>query len=272
MIRNRIAISVILVLLGALAIAGSVDRQATTTADALFTRALTTYAVARTFNGVISVAQETEIAVQPVGVGVTIGAGQILDPLNDLIERFSWLVLAASASLGLQLLATEMFAHQGITVLVVITVVLMLAAVWFERMPGRAQLLKLGAMLIFLRFVFALVTLSGALISQTFLAERQAQALADIEQVKAAIETEPTVPVPSGGDGLLERIDQFVSSGARSLDIEARLERLGTQAERAIAAIINLIILFLMQTVVLPLALLWAASWLLRWLWRALPG
>ena len=241
------------------------------TADVLFKRALTTYALARTFNGVISVAQETEIAVQPVGVGVTIGAGQILDPLNDLIERFSWLVLGASASLGLQLLATEMFAHPVVTVLVLATIGLMLCALWVPRLPARTQILKLGAMVLCVRFLFAAITLAGALLSDVFLAERQRVAMADIEQVSSALAAEETVVPTTSTDSLIERIDRFVSSSARGLDIEARLQRLGSQAETAIAALIDLISVFLMQTVVLPLALLWGASAALRGLWRNWP-
>ncbi len=257
--------------MGIVAVLGSVDDYATRTADGLFKRALTTYAITRTFNGVISVAQGTEIAVQPVGIGVTISAGQILDPLNDLIERFSWLVLAASASLGLQLLATEMFAHQAVTVVVVGTLIVMLIALWSERFVWREQVLKFGTTILFLRFVFALVTLTGALISETFLEQKQSAAIADIERVSEVLQQQDPVVAEPAPDGLLERIDQLVSSSTRSWDIEARLQRLADQAETAIAALINLITLFVMQTVVLPLALLWAAAAILRWLWRAWP-
>ena len=55
-------------------------------------------------------------AAAPAGVGVTITAGEILDPLNDLIERFSWLVLMASASLGTQLVLTDIFATPALTI------------------------------------------------------------------------------------------------------------------------------------------------------------
>ena len=42
-----------------------------------------------------------------VVVGVVLTAGEILDPLNDLVERFSWIVLLAASSLALQLLLGE---------------------------------------------------------------------------------------------------------------------------------------------------------------------
>ena len=81
-------------------IGGWLDNSGRTYTEDGIKRALATYAIARGLNGVISVAQGTEVAVEPVGVGVTFTPGQILDPINDLIERFSWIVLASSVSLG----------------------------------------------------------------------------------------------------------------------------------------------------------------------------
>ncbi|HEC72775.1 MAG TPA: hypothetical protein ENI26_00190, partial [Methylophaga aminisulfidivorans] len=63
---------------------------------------LSVFALARGLNGVISVAQGTELSVEPMGVGVTLTPGQILDPLNDMVEQFSTVLLIASASLGIQ--------------------------------------------------------------------------------------------------------------------------------------------------------------------------
>ena len=77
----------------AAAMSGIVDTTSDELADQALRRALVTFAVARTLNGVISVAQGTELAVEPAGVGVILGVGQILDPINDLIERFSSVML-----------------------------------------------------------------------------------------------------------------------------------------------------------------------------------
>jgi len=63
---------------------------------------LSVYAVLRGLNAVISTAQGTELSIEPMGVGVTLTPGQILDPLNDLIEQVSTVLLFASASIGIQ--------------------------------------------------------------------------------------------------------------------------------------------------------------------------
>ena len=78
------------------------DAPAMQQVDAGLKRALVSFATARLLNGVISVAQGTEASVQPFGVGVTFAPGQILDPVNDLVEQFSHLMLAASVAFGVQ--------------------------------------------------------------------------------------------------------------------------------------------------------------------------
>jgi hypothetical protein len=78
------------------------DPPAAAQVDAGLKRALLTFATARALNAVISVAQGTEVSVQPLGLGVNFAPGQILDPVNDLVEQFSNLMLAASVAFGVQ--------------------------------------------------------------------------------------------------------------------------------------------------------------------------
>jgi hypothetical protein len=127
-----------LLLLAALALSwlGPLDRLAESRTRTAFESALVTFAVARTLNGVISVAQGTELAFQPAGVGVVLTAGEILDPLNDLIEQFSWLTLLAATSLGVQVVLSGLLATDVANVVISVAIVLALLAVW---LPGPAE-------------------------------------------------------------------------------------------------------------------------------------
>ena len=100
--KNKVIITAGILLVALLMIGGWIDQSGRSYTEEGIKRTLVTYAIARGLNGVISVAQGTEVAVEPVGVGVTFTPGQILDPINDLIERFSWIVLASGVSLGAQ--------------------------------------------------------------------------------------------------------------------------------------------------------------------------
>ena len=102
MSQLRIAGTVALFAVLALTATGAIDRRAQERSGAVFRYALITFAAARALDGAISLAQGTEIALQPAGVGVTVSAGELLDPVNDLVEQFSSLMLIATTSLGLQ--------------------------------------------------------------------------------------------------------------------------------------------------------------------------
>ena len=86
-------LSLVLLLAALLSVTPFVDQRAAADYEQLFQRAFITFALARTINGVISAVQGTEVALQPAGVGLTLTPGEILDPVNDLVERFSWIML-----------------------------------------------------------------------------------------------------------------------------------------------------------------------------------
>jgi len=47
------------------------------------------YAIIRSINAGVSVIKHSQIDIQPAGLGISIGAGEILDPIDDLTERVS---------------------------------------------------------------------------------------------------------------------------------------------------------------------------------------
>jgi len=275
----RLLLSLLLAGLVTLSWSGVLDARAEAGARDTLARAFATWAVARGLNGVISVAQGTEVAIQPVGVGVTITAGEILDPLNDLVERFSELALVATASLGLQLLLTELAHNPWLSVLVTAAAALAVACLWWPRpFALRPVLLRLCLLALFARFVVAGVTGVCAWIDETVLAERQRAALDNIARTQQAIEALETTPKAAAGErgGLLDRFNALLDDTGETLDVERRLQALKARVESAVGEVVNLIVLFVLQTLLLPVGTLWLAwrgfGWLWRWSWRAGTG
>ena len=120
----------------ALAVTGVADSASDDYSDEAFKRGLVTFAIARALNGVISVAQGTEVAVEPGGVGVNFTVGQILDPINDLVEQFSSVMLVATSSLGLQNILLNMTGWWGVTGALGAASLFLMAAIWW---PGGVQ-------------------------------------------------------------------------------------------------------------------------------------
>ena len=75
----------------------TVDESAKKMVDESFKQAIIVFGSAKALNGVISLAQGTEINLPFIVVAI----GQILDPINDLVEQFSLIMLASLVSLGI---------------------------------------------------------------------------------------------------------------------------------------------------------------------------
>ena len=87
---------------------GLADRPAAAYLEQALARTLATFAVARGANAAISFLKDADVTVTPVGVGVTVSPGELLDPIDDLIEQLSTLLLWAATSLGIQRIGLEL--------------------------------------------------------------------------------------------------------------------------------------------------------------------
>ena len=76
--------------------------RAESSVNAGLQRSLLSFASARALNGAISAVQGTEVSVQPLGVGMTLSVGEVLDPVNDLVESFSSVMLMSSVAFGIE--------------------------------------------------------------------------------------------------------------------------------------------------------------------------
>ncbi|MBX2886243.1 MAG: hypothetical protein KTR32_40180 [Granulosicoccus sp.] len=241
--------------------------------DAAFKRALVGFALARALNGVISVAQGTEIAVQPAGIGVNFTPGQILDPVNDLIERFSWIMLLASSSLGIQKILLAMSAWEGLLLGVLVCGGVLIAALTILRLHTYRQLLqRLFLFLLLLRFMMPAISIANDWVYRIFLQDDYIEASASLEQAQQAIgsineevrsqrqQQEPTT--------LIERAKTFYENALDKVDIDRRLDQYRVAAESISENTITLVVVFLMQTVVFPLIFLFVVLGIIRRLVR----
>ncbi len=242
------------------ALSGVLDDASQTYAEKAFKRALVTFAVARTLNGVISVAQGTEVAIEPGGVGVNLSVGQILDPINDLVERFSAVMLVAASSLGLQNILLKMTAGWGVTAVLIIAAGFAIATVWSPRLAASkysATVLRVFLVMLFVRFSVPLLIIGTNLVSDTFLATEQATAA--LEATRTEIEElNEEADVPQDPDqSIMDRLGSMIDDSLESMNVTHRLERLKATASNASEHMINLIVIFVLQTIILPLVFIW---------------
>ena len=106
----------------------TIDQNAITQNEQLLKKAMSAFLVAKGLNAIVSVAQSTEI-----GVGVTVAVGEILDPLNDLIEKFSWIMLASTASLAIQKITILISSWYVFKILTISLLIVLLFFIWQNR-------------------------------------------------------------------------------------------------------------------------------------------
>lgn len=242
------------------------DSTAMQQVDAGLKRALVSFATARALNAVISVAQGTEVSVQPLGVGLNFAPGQLLDPVNDLVEQFSNLMLVASVAFGVQKVLIVMGAYWLIS-LALTAAALGWAWFYFRQRPVPAWLSRTLVILLMLRFAVPVVNIATDWVFQKFLAVdyEASQKVIDVASGQVATLT-PPVPSAANDQGLLENTRRWWS---QNVDVKTRFENLKQAAEQTIEHIIKLIVIFLLQTLLIPLLLFWAlyrvAKGILAW-------
>jgi len=228
--------------------------------DKAFNRALITFGIAKTLNGVISVAQGTEVAIQPAGIGINLTPGQILDPVNDLVERFSWIMLASTTSLGIQKVFLTMSIWPAFSYLMVFFLMLGLLMLFTKKRKYfhlRVLILRISLILIVLRFAVPLTGLANEFIYQLFLENEYISSTETLESTAQKIdlinESEQFKQPDIKKKSVWESAKAFYNSTSEMLDIDIKIEKYKQAATETTSHIVNLIVIFLFQTIIIPL-------------------
>jgi len=255
-----------------------VDEVAKDDLDSLFQRALISFAMARTLNGVISAVQGTEVALQPAGVGLTLTPGEILDPINDLVERFSWIMLGATISLGIQQVMLDVGAWWGLRALLLALSLAWLAVriIRVRRSCAKRNTLEvflLYALIagLFIRFAVPIALIANEAVYRVFLESRYVSSTEELESAGQAIQR-----IESGEGGVAGANDSVqanqaqsifgkaIESTRRALDFEQKLNDIKTRTANLVEHLIQLSVVFVLQTGILPLLFLWILLSLFR--------
>ena len=259
---RRLFNSFVVIVVVVFGFSGIADNRSQEIAEQSLTRALVTFAAARTLNSVISAAQGTEVALEPGGVGLVLSVGEALDPINDLIERFSGVMLVAASSLGLQNILLGISRWWGMNAALSAIAFVVLVSIWAPKLAGtRVETIatRMLLMAIFLRFAIPVLVIATNLVSAAFLDDELAQASSSLEATSTEIEAlgEVQPEVPAADDSLMDRLGAMVDNSLGSLNASERLERLRDAASNVAEDVINLIVIFVLQTILLPLGIFW---------------
>ena len=276
----KIFLTVLLVLILVLSLFIGVDSYAMQLQDETFDRAMISFTIAKGLNAIISLIQGTELSLTPVGVGLTFSVGEVLDPFNDMVERFSWVMLASTVSLGIQKIILTLSAKIYLQVAFSISIISSIGFLWMKQMYSKNYFIipfKILLFLFILRFGAIISLYSTEILYESVLKTEFVESSQKIEQTKVQLEALHHENVSFNDD--LEKTSWMESKilkemGARydqiksKLNISKNLNALQEKISDTSKDMINLITIFIIQTILMPLIFLWLMILSMKWIFK----
>lgn len=276
MIASKLKLISMLVVLTAIlycAWAKPLDSIAEKQVAAGFKRALISYGSARVVSAAISFVQDVNFSVQFFG-GVEFSPGQALHSIGNLVDKFADLMLAATVIFGamkvLIMIGGSLWASLAVT-----GAFLVWGAYYLRGHPSPIWLSKLVIILLLTRFAVPIAMVGSDLVYQHFLAARYTENQSVIDKTANKMDVIPN----AGVNGLAPDGNPVIDGGAGNdgvkpkniflpipkpqipdivKDMPRKISGLIQASKELPERIINLIVVFLLQTLVVPLLFFWA--------------
>jgi hypothetical protein len=237
------------------------------TADSYFRDAITkagiAYATCRVLNASVSIVKESSLHLEPAGVGVSLAVGQALDPIDDMTERLSDVLVTAITSLGVQKLSYEMGVSLVPPMLSVCLITLCLL-MWVEN-ERVASLQKLASRILFFlliaRFCLPLSSMANRFVHEHFFADRisdanTALAIGSVELEKLK---DFSLPEINGILGTIENSASFLNRKSTEFKqvLVDTVSNMGDIIESLLTLTFLYVGIFVIQVIVFPLLSFW---------------
>lgn len=209
------------------------------------------YGTARGINALVSALQGTELDMWLV----TFSIGELLDPVNDVIERFSAVMTVAITSLVIQRLILVIVSDQTFTIALTALAAASLIAFLIGRAWGARALARTFLVVAFLRFSLALVVLANLWVDRAFLPD--------------STSAEHAVMLDFYAD--LDSVSDKVAGEGKRSEVAGQFERLRGKFDAFVDGTLALLGAMLMKSVLIPLLFLYALWCAGRAVFRSIP-
>ncbi len=239
---------------------GHLDRNADDYFAEAMTKAGSAYGVCRVVNAAVSVIKESQIQVEPAGLGVSLAAGQILDPLDDMTERASDILITAIVSLGIQKVAYDlsvMFTPPVIAIcLIAVVISFMLKAKRF-----RESIIKSMLLIVVARLCLPTSAVVSSILYDKYFSEEISKTKDALSMSSPEVERLKDMQMPQV-DGVMGTIrNGFSFVGGKITDLKEALKTMVNNAGNMVSNLLKLsylyVALFVSQVILLPIGAFW---------------
>ena len=251
---NKLLLVIFTLLALCLALSFTIDDNAKKLVDESFKQSVIVFGSAKALNAVISLAQGTQINLP----FVTVAVGEILDPINDLVEQFSLVMLASMVSLGIQKILLN-FVTTDIYNYLLFTSIIIFNFWLFKRFTNdektRNLFFKITFILLFLRFAIPMMAYVNEVSYNYFVKpqyniEELNKDILDVKDNVSKINQE-TITQKQDSSFFNKVMEKFDSSY-----YEKKVNEYKDAVDNSSQYIIDLIIVFIFQTIFLPIIFL----------------
>lgn len=227
------------------------------------TKAGLAYGVCRVINASVSIIKESQVQIEPAGLGVSLAAGQALDPLDDMTERASNILITAIVSLGIQKIAYELcvvFAPPviGAAILILVGVSLVKGS---RANAFREILLKSIILLAVARLCLPASSIINSYLHDNYFSPQITMAKDALAMTSPELERLKDMTMPAA-DGVLDTVKSgFNFVGEKTSDLGTALKAMINNMANMISNLVKLsylyVAIFAVQVILLPLGVFW---------------
>lgn len=223
--------------------------------DNAINKAVIAFASARGINAIISLLKSSTVNMTPAGIGASISVGEILDPVDDMVETLSDVLLLSIVSLGIQRFLLEIAPFISINILLnlcLIFTVILLSIKKLKKTRFTNITIKLFFCALIIKLILPFFVLIDWSTNKLFFDEKYEEARTQLNETNK--ELSATYGAIFSGEGIIEGFKNFLK---KENGEENWLKNLRNNAEIIINSSIKLIVLFILDTLLLPLFFLW---------------
>lgn len=235
--------------------------------DTYFQQAITkaglAYATCRTVNASVSIVQHSSLQLEPAGIGLSLAVGQALDPIDDMTERLSDVMVTAITSLGVQKLVYEIGVSFVPPVLAVCLLVMSMLT-WIEntRVDAlRKHTLQVLLLVAVFRFCLPVSSVANTYVHDHFFDARITDARSQLALGSAELDRlgDLSLPEIDGVLGTIENSAAFLKTKSMAFKdaMVYTVEHMGRIIENLLNLTFLYVGIFLLQVVLLPLLSFW---------------
>ncbi len=238
-----------------------------TKTDKYFNTAITkaglAYATCRAINASVSVVKDSSLQLEPAGVGVSLAVGQVLDPIDDMTERLSDVLVTAITSLGVQKLSYEIGISLAPQIFALFLLILSIL-VWFDndRVTSLQRITtRILILIAILRFCLPMSSIANDYVYKNYFAEQISKANNELTLRSEIFNQLGDIVIPdaTGFWGTIENsttLIKQISIEFRNV-LKASVTSMGAIIENLLKLTFLYVGIFLIQVTILPLLIFW---------------